>query len=500
MSTSIEDFEIPTPTPERSAQFAKARYNKTGIPRWDGNPLIEALPTLPKLPSDFGRFVEHDPPIPTASTRRMSEVTRLMMVDTVKDLVYPFFKYEAAALALSKMLRNNYVSRNPLSREDTQRRHALATKGKDGLPFPRDWHSTASGVLLIAVSGMGKTTFKDGFLVHIPQLIKHRKYKRHALNLHQIVYITLNFPFDGTLRSLCLQFFRKIDRILGTSYRRQARALRSIAPMVDLMDQVATAVSLSFIVIDDFQNIQNSGREKTKQALDYICHLMEIGIGVVTIATPALQSAVRTRVRGTRKMSGRCVVLEPMTRHDGQWQTFCETLWKYTYTLHKQRLTKEVLDAWYKASGGNTAFATLAFILAQENAIAGTEIVDAESFKRVASTDMAMLQPAIAALLSKKNKRLQEFEDLLFGRKFQILQRLLGVEDEDSDDLDLDEDDEPANSSPEADVEPSGEADVAVATGSRRKQTLPKRKVLSPATAPTGEWDDRLPEEDPLVA
>jgi hypothetical protein len=40
----------------------KARYAKTGIDRYDGNPLIEALPTLPQRRIDFNFFVEHMPP------------------------------------------------------------------------------------------------------------------------------------------------------------------------------------------------------------------------------------------------------------------------------------------------------------------------------------------------------------------------------------------------------------------------------------------------------
>ncbi len=109
-----------------------------------------------------------------------------------------------------------------------------------------------------AVSGMGKTTFISSFLLGYPQIIRHTQYHGRKLKCHQIVYLVLRVPHDATLKSLCLQFFDKVDHLLGTNYLRQARGLRQIAPMVHLMNQVATATSLGFIVIDDIQNLRSA--------------------------------------------------------------------------------------------------------------------------------------------------------------------------------------------------------------------------------------------------
>jgi hypothetical protein len=225
---SSEHKNRPTSHIQRSA-FSKARYKKTGIPKWDGNPLIEALPRLPDDLADFSDFVEQSPPLPTDATRRKSEMQRLTLLSDLEDIVYSFLEYEKASSRISRLIRNSYVSRNPVTRTDVQRRHAIATKGSDGVQIPRNWRSTAKGLLMIAVTGMGKTTFRDAFLQRVPQLIEHRSYNGKRLHLRQIVYICLDVPHDGTLRSVCYQFFRKVDKILGTRYKNRAVGLRNIA-------------------------------------------------------------------------------------------------------------------------------------------------------------------------------------------------------------------------------------------------------------------------------
>ena len=95
--------------------------------------------------------------------------------------------------------------------------------------------------LVVAVTGMGKSTWAKAFPVRHPQLIRHDQYHGQLVpSRHQIVYVYLRVPYNGTLSALCLQFFRKVDALLGTNYIREAKALRSIAPMVELMSHVAS--------------------------------------------------------------------------------------------------------------------------------------------------------------------------------------------------------------------------------------------------------------------
>lgn len=408
-----------------------ATYNVTGVRRFSDNPFIEALPPIEQTKAEFLTALSHYPPQPTVATRKAGEIVRIMEMSTLNDIVFPFPEYQKAAISLATIMRETYVSRNPLSIIDQQRRHALASQNATGLPFPQDWKSSGKGHFMMAVSGMGKTTFALSFLLRYPQVISHEEYNGQPLRCKQIVYVVVRVPHDATLKSLCIQFFEEVDRLLGTNYVREARALRQIAPMVQLMNQVATAVSLGFLIVDEVQNLKSARGENASIVLNLFSEIIErLGISLLALATPAVQSVIEGSVRNGRKMASYGeTILKPMKKNDPQWKDFCDTYWDYTYVKKKGRLDKSVMDAWWKASAGNTAFAALAFMLAQRNEIGGREVIDASAFARAAATDMAFLQPAVSALRSGNPDKLRAFDDLLFSEKYRALRKMLGAKD-----------------------------------------------------------------------
>lgn len=415
-----------------SIEIIPAKYIDTGVTRFKGNPFIDALPPLEKSKSDYLTGLSNYPPKPTAKARKASEIVRMMELSTLGDIVIPFPEYQKAAIALATIMRDTYVARNPLMAEDRQRRHALATNGSDGLPFPANWKSSAKGHFMMAVSGMGKTTFAQAFLLRYSQVISHTAYHGQALRCTQIVYLFLRVPHDATLKSLCIQFFDEVDRLLNTSYARQARGVKQIGLMVQLMNQVATAVSLGFLIVDELQNLRSAKGGNAEFVLNLFSEIIErLGISLLVLATPAVQTVIEGSVRNARKLASYGeTVLKPMPRNDPQWEYFCETYWDYSFVKNKGPLTKEIRNVWHQSSAGNTAFAALAFMLAQRNEIGGREIIDAASFERTAATDMAFLQPAIMALLSGKPEKLRAFDDLIFSPKYLALRKLLGANDE----------------------------------------------------------------------
>lgn len=423
----------------KSVTRVPAKYAKTGVRRYDGNPFIEALPQLPETRESFLLQLSNYPDKPTRTLRASSEVIRIMELSTLSDIVYPFPEYEKCAIDLARILRESYVSRNPLTAIDIQRRHALASTFDDGLPFPSDWKSSAQGHCMLGITGMGKSTFCNAFFLRYPQVIDHTAYKGKPFCASQVVYIILSVPHDATLKSLCIQFFKEVDRVLGEDlYTKSALNLNTIALMVQLMHHVATTISLAMVVIDDVQHLRTAIGSNAEYMLNLFSEIMErLGIALFLMATPAVDDVLVNVVRNTRKsISSGCSILMPMQKNSEQWVDFCDTHWAYTYTKDKRRISQDTRDAWYEASAGDTAFAALAFLLTQRNAIGGVEVVDAEGFRRTAATDMAILRPAIAALKGRKIKDLARFDDLFFGKKFRDLMRTLKTDT--SEDLNTD--------------------------------------------------------------
>jgi hypothetical protein len=459
----------------------QAQYVKTGVTRFNGLPLIEALPPLPATKQTLILQLSNYPERPTAEIRQRTQIVRTMELSTLADVVYPFPAYGESALDLTKIIRESYVARNPLNAIDIQRRHALASNGADRLPFPSDWKSSAQGHFMVAITGMGKSTFWNAFSLRYPQLIEHTAYCGHPLAIRQVVYVFLSVPHDATIKGLCIQFFDEIDRILGdTDYSTEAKSVRTIALMVQLMHRVATTVSLGLVVIDDVQNLRAAKGTTAEFLLNLFSEIVErLGISLFLMSTPAIDNVLINIVRNTRKSaSSGCVPMLPMAKGSVVWEDFTETYWDYTYVKKKKRLTDDIRNAWWDASAGDTAFAVLAFIMTQQNAIGGEiEEVNEQGFQRTMATSMAVLQPAIAALRSRKKIALQRFDDLLFGKKYWDLMQRIKVE--------------PTAESPLTD-------EFEEVTDAAKEGQRSSRKNSSKKTQ-TNDTDVNFPVEDPLL-
>lgn len=431
MNTPLYKQQLPMYEPQ------SAVYTDTGTTRYKGNPFIEALPPMPESKIDFAVLVSNYPDAPPKKMRSAGEIVRLVELETLGDVIYPFEQYANVALATSMMIRESLKSRNPMTILDVRRRHAMAVATekdleKDRMFLPQEWRSTAKSHLMVANSGAGKSTFIDRYLSFCPQLIQHKEYKGVDLRHLQLVYIKLRVPHDGSLKGLCFQFFQEIDRLLGTNYLKEARAVGTISTMTLLMQKVVTATSLSLIVIDEFQNLRSAQGRHAEHVKNLIGELMEwSGVSILLISTPAIDKVIQGNLGNARKMTtlGETYI-SAMKKGSPTWQQFCETLWEYTYVKNKNPLTSEILTAWFNASAGNTAFAKLAFMLAQRNEIGGRELVDEVSFDTVANTDLLFLRPAIRSLLSQKASEMVEFDDLFISAKYKELRSLFGVVDE----------------------------------------------------------------------
>ena len=89
--------------------------------------------------------------------------------------------------------------------------------------------------------GIGKTSAIERILSLYPQVILHK----HPLNTLQIVWLKLNCPHDGSLKTLCMNFFLKIDSLIGTNYyEKYGKKTNSVSSMVIRMSQVARIHSI----------------------------------------------------------------------------------------------------------------------------------------------------------------------------------------------------------------------------------------------------------------
>lgn len=372
------------------------------------------------------------PPKPTNADRRKGELVRIAELGCINEIVYPFAEYKRAGTNLTMNIREPYVARNPMSAEDVQRRHAIALSNPDTAPFPSNWVSTAKGQSLLGISGSGKTTFASAFSLPYQIVIEHREYKGRPLVCRQIPWVNIRMSHDATLKSLCLQFFQVVDAILGnTNYSRQAESVRSIARMVLLLAHVSTVASIGVIFVDEIQNLKAAIGHNAVFVLNLFSEIIErAGVSLVVAGTPAIEAVIDENVRNLRKLnSGGESNFIQMRYGDPEFDAFCETYWDYQFVKKPISLNKSIRKAWHRAGAGNPAFTALAFMLAQRNEIGGREVIDEAAFDRVSKIDMAILEPAIAALRSGDSKQLKSFDDLLFKEGCSTLRNLISWSD-----------------------------------------------------------------------
>jgi hypothetical protein len=455
-----------------------------------GNPFVEALPldlgSIKAIQESLGCI----PAGPRTADRKLADHIRLDELNGLGDCIYARAEYMRTAPLVISALKEAYYGRSPLTDEDSRRRHVIARLERlpEGDRLPSDWKSHAVGMALFGASGSGKTTFVDRILLPLQVVIEHTEYQGRPLRCRQVCALKLSIPHDGTVKSLCLQFFETVDSVLGTDYARQVRGVGGIAEMVLLIVKVVTAISLALLVIDEFQNLRAARGPQVEQVLNLFVQLMEVaGVSVLIVGTPAVQRIMETSLRNIRKLtSGFESHLEAMAWGSAELRAFQDELWTQQWTRRVSRLSPGLRRAWYEAGGGNPAFMVASFMFAQRIEIGAREQVDETSFVRASKRFMFSVQPAIKALTSGRREDLELFDDLIFTEPFDQLRGALNWQSGPARSPRDDEPDYPEFRDRE--LRPAGAAN----TQRRRRQ-----KAV-PASA-AGSDQSRLPIEDPLA-
>ena len=146
--------------------------------------------------------------------------------------------------------------------------------------------TTADSISIIGISGIGKTTAIERLLLMYPQIIKHFEYKGESFTRTQIVWLKIDCPYDGSLSTLCKNFFKAIDDILGTRYLEKfGYSNRITSTMMINMTKLAWRYGIGVLVIDEIQQLLNTKMIKKKMLNFFVTLTNTVGIPTVLIGT-----------------------------------------------------------------------------------------------------------------------------------------------------------------------------------------------------------------------
>jgi hypothetical protein len=420
MSRKRRSIQLEQPPAEiiRGAQII-AEYLTQEVPQFRDNPLNEALPpTLP--PREITEYLLQLPPYSDKDCE-MSQVARLQMTETAREFFVPNGKHMMVYYAVINMIRRGYVRRNPVLWGYWKQQHQniksflKAIKEK---PFP---NSRARGLAIVGSGGTGKSTTIEKILQSLPQVITHVSYKGQDFIMKQLVWLKLDCPRKGSLRELCVNFFRAADEVLDTQYEKRyaGNSHRTLEDLIAGIVRVAANHCLGIIVIDEIQDLSEARSGGDITMVNFFVHLENaIGVPFALIGTQDAIPILSAQFRQTRRVSeqgyyfwdrmsevepeieefeddddddeeaaarpdisievstDQCEedVQEKTPRPDPVWKNFVETLWTYQYVKKPRMLKQNVVEdkcahALYRVAKGIPAVVQTVFVLTQQLAI-----------------------------------------------------------------------------------------------------------------------------------
>lgn len=371
---------------------------------YQNNPFIECLPPIRSYGQVYNSLLKDC--VFSEKERAFPPEMKFHLLQRLNQFFQPLGQTLDLNNRISILMRMGYVERNPLDKTEYSR---LFNKTIDqGAVF-----SYSHSFSLLGIPGMGKSRSIELILSYYPRVIFHPS----PINRYQIPWLKINCPHDGSLKTLCLMFFKEIDDLLGTDYLKKFGSARfSTSAMVMNMAHLAKIHAIGILVIDEIQHLISSRGSGNEQMMNFFVTLTNsVGIPILLVGTMKARSVLQKDFRQARRSCGiGDIVWENFKTEDDDWNLFIESLWKNQLTLNVSKLTKRHLHVIYNETQGVIDIVLKLFFLSQLRAIeVGAEEITPELMQQVANEDLKMIKPMIHALRTQNKKELLQFDDIV---------------------------------------------------------------------------------------
>jgi len=405
-------------------KVSKPEYKKQLLSEYNGNPLIEALPPIFSKNNVLTEHIKY-PEVPDSIDQIPAEI-RYQMLQRIKEFYLPPVEFVDIERRLSSLVRMGYTARNPVKNKkfinmlqkindvkllaDEEKVTLLAN-----LQAPN--RTSASSFSVIGVSGIGKTTAIEKILLMYPQVIYHSSYNDEPFTRTQLVWLKIDCPYDGSLKTLCRSFFSAVDNVLGTTnyFQKYGNPRNSTALMMVHMAYVAALHSIGIFIIDEIQHLL-APKVNSEEMLNFFVTLVNtIGVPVFYIGTYKAMKILNRDFRQARRIGTEGVLMWDRMKRDRKWSTFIQALWKFQYLNEYTELTDSLDNTMYYLSQGITSVAVSIFMIAQKRAIEREECITERLLHVVYDNELAMIKPMLNALRNNNIRDLAKYEDLVIN-------------------------------------------------------------------------------------
>ncbi len=390
----------------------KARYPRAPGPAHADNPMTLALPAV----KTDDEWLDQLMSLPAFDEVQLQEAPylRSYFVAELKEFFNPSARHLILARRIDQMLRAGYRNRNPIlgdylnelqhTYDDSQR-----PKRRKGSKIVFSALRKICTYSLIGMSGMGKSTTAEVILASYPQYILHE-----SLAIHQVVWLKVECPKDGSVKEMALNIVRAFDTVLGTSHAPSFSSRVTLDDIMAKIKQLKNAHFLGLLALDEIQNVsvrKSGGREELLNFFQELVNEFKVPVFIMGTfkALDVLQLDARHSRRGGIMGSS---TWRPLTQDD-EFDALLEMLWAFQWLREPGELTQEFKNVVFAETQGVVAFIIDMFLVSQLSALSlGKETLTPELFRAVARKDFEFLQPLLNAMRSKQPNRLKRFSDV----------------------------------------------------------------------------------------
>lgn len=406
----METISLPNGT-----EAAVAQYKEQPIKDYGGNPFIECLPHILSPKQVIEQLAYYPAFEPTE--RLLDPHMRIHLLRRLFQYFQPTHEHIQLEQAISTMLRNGYVDRNPFSQNYVKWRAENSWEqggSPSGTPLQ---NATSKSLTLIGISGSGKTSSLSKILTLTPQVIVHSKYRGIDFPRYQLTHLRIEAPYDGSLKALCLQFFIIIDALLGTNYMdKYGTGHKSTNIMIPIISNLLQNLGLGILCIDEIQHLNMSKSGGSSAVLNFFTTLINTAnIPIILVGTPKSLNVLQSEFRQARRnISGHGNFFWDRMRKDATWDLFLSGIWKYQWIRKPIELTDEMSSIFYDETQGIPDVVIKLWMMIQVKAISsGKETISGAFLRKVAKEQLKLIRPMIDALRRGRTTELLNYHDIV---------------------------------------------------------------------------------------
>lgn len=402
----------------------------------DSNPLLAVLkdaesnPLLAQMPPKLGMLelakAVRNRPISKENVSEIPLSRRHELVDVFKSIVVPSSAGIEFISSVQNMLYQGLMRRNPRMEANGQRIHETSEFKGAGVKNVPWFPSFASGAILEAITGMGKSQILDRYLSLLPTVIEHGVLPEcQWAKLKQLVYLKVHMPSDGSRGGFLESAFLALDESIGSNYRQQYKGWTVERKTVVFL-HLLSIHRCGLLVVEEAQERNLAHTVFAREFQTFFLRVLNWGIPTVVLGNPLAFTELRSFSQDADRFSegGWHTMLPVADPTDTEWvKHWMPGLWKPTlldepdapYSPLLNGNAEPTLDhfIWNRTAGVPRYLCRLRREV-QKRALFTQKAINTEMIDFVYrnSTTFDSIRPRIEAMVAKDWQKLQVFSDI----------------------------------------------------------------------------------------